>query len=441
MEAERYSPIDHLTAQAVGQEVGRELSASFREGKLCLRAPVGIMPSEHIVIEGEYAYLTRAWNMLQESRAHIERLSRAKPEVTIEMPLALFEDQKEAIRHALQNQIFCIWGGPGTGKTYTARIFYELYVKGVDHHKKIRVALTAPTGKASLHLAKSFQGVAADVKTLHALLNLKPSLQIRQEEELLPYDLLIIDESSMIDGALFNKLLRRLADGTKVLFLGDPDQLPPVEPGTPFQMLVERQEGKGRLISSRRTDVQPILDLASLVLQGDAAKALRYLKEGHTGITFKNIEEASFSEYVKRLDTLQFLSPLKVGPFGADEVNRRLHAYAVKQGRKGEPIVITKNDHQLGLSNGDIGKVEGEMVFFPISGRHIPKILLSSYEHAYCLSVHKSQGSEFDAVAILLPPGSERFGKKMLYTAITRAKRAVEVWSTEEVLRGVVERE
>lgn len=520
---ELFSPIDEMTAEAIGNGdenlslLVKYLSAAFRNGylfvrfseeevdpnpgtlcemteddlkNLCALLRQGFCSfnnaiSSQIIKDGNCLFLRRAWELSRDIDIHFDRLQKAqskfpvdeaKVKAIIEEYLTervLFPEQAEAVLQAVKHPLFCIWGGPGTGKTHTAGMFLKVLLQSLQgiEGAKFRMAIAAPTGKATNNLAKSIkrafgtQEIEIEVKTLHSILKIRQPGQRREEdsEEVLPYDLLLVDESSMIDSSLCAKLLSRLASGSRLLFLGDPAQLPPVEPGDPFRGFVEAQGVSiGKLDTSRRTELQPILDLAALVREGKEQETIAFLKSPQDGISFHCLEEASFltshakellsgfsghmseGQQFQQLFKRQMLSPLKAGPFGTERINAQIHKEVLlrAKGSYFEPIVITKNDYQLSLSNGQIGLGFEDRVIFESTDaiRAIPRVLLSSYEHAYCLSVHKSQGSEFDTVVLLLPPGSESFGRKMLYTAITRARKRLEIWSSEETVRSIVRR-
>lgn len=539
---ELFSPIDVVTAEVIGKIAGQAnedlvllikyLSASFRLGHLFVTiSDKGIYPDPYsllkialevskedleaickqlrqgflsfknesfsqIVKQGERLFLKRAWELSQDIDFHFNRLQtaparfsvdEAKAEDIINKHLAegiLFLEQAEVLFQAIKNPLFCIWGGPGTGKTHTAGIFLTVLLQSLVEidGTKLKIAIAAPTGKATNNLAKSIQRafgsqeVQVDIKTLHSILQIREPGQRREGEQssFLPYDLMVVDESSMIDASLCAKLLSRLADGSRLLFLGDPAQLPPVEPGDPFCGFVKTQGASvGRLYTSRRTELRTILDLAALVNEGKEEEAMAFLaiRQGSVdGVSFRHFEETAFASYLTQYAQglysgfessmsqeqqfaqgfkKQMLSPLKTGPLGTQEINARIHKEAVLQAKKHsvfcfEPIVITKNDYQLALSNGQIGLAcsEDDVIFESTDRlpRVLPRVLLSSYEQAYCLSVHKSQGSEFDFVVLLLPPGSESFGRKMLYTAITRARKHLEIWASEDVIRSIIRR-
>ena len=396
---------------------------------------------------------------------------------SIQLPERLELEQASAIRHALSSPLSCIFGGPGTGKTYTAGIFLQCFLRAYPKNELpfLRIALAGPTGKATANLEKSIQHALGkeyetfkkqiDVKTLHALLGMRRFTSKREVPTFLPYQLYIVDESSMVDVSLMAEFLAHVRTGAKVLFLGDPYQLPPVEPGEIFSDFVKK-ENVGGLTKCLRTDLAVILQLASYVKEGNAEQTVELLVRGDSAATFHCIdnpqtlkksfenEKERFSKIFTKLlaqkidpkqllvelNQFRLLSPLQDGPWGVKTLNRYFHHPL-------EPVMISQNDYQLNLMNGEIGVLEKEAGYAFFLGkkeeevRKVPAILLSTSERAYALSVHKSQGSEFDHVVLFLPPGSEVFGRKMLYTAITRARKKIEIWGSLETLKACITRD
>ena len=160
--------------------------------------------------------------------------------------------------------------------------------------------------------------------------------------------------------------------------------------------------------------------------EGRADEALALLKAGHINVAFRDAAPE------ETLPEMAILSPKKSGVWGVDAVNRQ----KLSKNPTTFPILITKNDYALDLMNGEIGELENDVATF--QERKIPAVLLSHYEPAFALSVHKSQGSEFQDVLLILPPGSEVFGRRMLYTAITRAKKSITIWGSEATLRATI---
>lgn len=389
---------------------------------------------------------------------HIMRLTKPNKSIHKEKALkqldaiSLTDEQKKASRTSIMNTCSCIYGGPGTGKTYTAAQFLRLFVDGFsfEHNPILRIALTGPTGKATRTLEQSIKNVVKelgpqvqiDVKTLHALLG-KGRIFSKDRDATLSYSLIIVDEASMIDIKLMRDFLKRVPDTCSVLFLGDPDQLPPVEGGSPFSDMIDFHKKTGAVAFSelsvcKRTELQELLDFAKIVLQGDENSAKQFLLSNKTSIQFlqKDATDDDFQTILH--DQRVCLTPNRNGPFSQNHINAQMKQISRKAKKIHDPIIITKNDYELDLMNGFLGELSNEFAYFP-DRAPIPASLLLSYELAYAISIHKSQGSEFDAPVLFLPPGSELFGRKMLYTAITRAKKRLTIFSSMETLQRCIQ--
>jgi exodeoxyribonuclease V alpha subunit len=311
----------------------------------------------------------------------------------------------------LQGQIEIITGGPGTGKTTLAAKMIR------EAPADLRIAVAAPTGKAASRLG-SLLGDRAQVGTLHALL---PKAFYH------PADLIVVDEASMIDASMMGRLLSAIKPKGRLVLMGDPDQLPPVESGALFAEMIDIV-GARRLTRSHRME-EGLLQLADQVRRGILPE-LTYATDP--------LQSA--------IDGFQLLCPTREGVRRYNEVLRRHFC------RRGKPvtlpIIICRNDYENGLFNGEVGQIhcrdggrvaaDDEAVF---GDRSLPVWMLPSYELAYCLSVHKSQGSEFEKVLLLVPEGSERFGREVLYTAMTRAKSSLEVFGKRADLEEMVARQ
>lgn len=381
----------------------------------------------------------------------------------------LNQDQKKAIEKSLSHSVFVLSGGPGTGKTHTIRHLIQAYL--ANHAKEsIKILACAPTGKATSHLREklsSFKEV--EVLTLHRALNIKRS-KVQNASQFLVYDLIVVDECSMIDLSLWRLFLQSLTPQSNVVLVGDYHQLPPVETGMIFEELfltaphVELKE-------CLRIESPEIHALAESIRNHDKEKALYHLKTPSDSLSYSTLDirsnlfnlkgidvEKEFAHFLdptltpkqllEKLGKVCILTPLNKGAFGTKVLNEAIDQCLrerVKNSKRALPILLTKTDYERGLSNGDLGVLiqdlsnplnhrayfcsEGELVEYP------PQ-LLPSYELAFAVSVHKSQGSEFEKVIVLLPEKSELFGKEILYTAITRAKKECRIFAAE----GVIER-
>lgn len=425
-------------------------------------------------------------------------LLKVKEEVSsMQLANRLQPEQANAIWQACQNSFTIICGGPGTGKTYTAGQLIRIYWEGIslEQRSNCEIALAAPTGKAAANLQKSLQHAVSELtgfpalkaQTLHSLL--KISTTSRRSEstfmEFLSADLIIIDESSMIDVRLMACLLNAIKPGARLILLGDPNQLPPVAEGMIFSDMVGSLTSKIAILKTcLRTDLQAICDFSNLIKNGKAEAAWHFLTLGTESVQCtsslpQNSRGSSLIEYAapffrvdfqqvdsRRLLTIfnefRILSPLRQGPWGVDQLNLSFAQFLMNSHISGSwfaaPIVITSNDHRLELSNGEVGVLirrvpknpkevtslqEGDYALFTDrysdkEVRQFPALLLPRYEYAYCLSVHKSQGSEFDHVLLLLPEESASFGRTVLYTAVTRARKKIEIWGSQTAFQTTV---
>lgn len=477
------------------------------------------LPSEITAInkEGSYFYFQRYWHYEKQLIKHLKLLTTVNPKLIPNMELVrqstqnllaqgkLLEEQSKAIVNACESGLSIISGGPGTGKTYSAGILIKTFWESLDEtqREKCEIALAAPTGKAASNLQASLLKAAADfaplqkikAKTLHALLGLRGGKPPR-ELQVLSADLIVIDESSMIDVRIMSYLFAAIKPGARVILLGDPHQLPAVEAGSVFADIIKAASAVGLSIVTElqkclRTELKDIIDFARLVNSGSSEEALdRLNKDGYIGvkrlevgspnahpsIVQNNLIEIACRHYriesgdvkdpeklIQHYNKFRILSPLRRGSFGFEEFNRRVFKhmweYTAKEAEFIAPIMLVSNDSRMELFNGEVGVLVrqnisrtnemsmnyGDYALFPSKDgshglRKIPALLLPSFEYAYCMSVHKSQGSEFGHVLLLMPPGAEVFGREVLYTAVTRAKQKLEIWGPDEVLEATIKK-
>ncbi len=429
--------------------------------------------------------------IVQQNLSALEQARRLQPE------------QANAILQACRESLTIICGGPGVGKTHTAGQLIRVYWEAMNAEQRGRceIALAAPTGKAAANLQGSLQLAvgalqgfpAMKAQTLHSLLKIRNDSRWSDPSmEVLNADLIIVDESSMIDVRLMARLLTSIKPGARLILLGDQNQLPPVAEGMLFADMVESfASNVATLKTCLRTDLRAICDFANLVRQGEADAALRFLENGLDETRRLSLEpqnhradglQSSLVEYAtpffkttdpQRLNPkellnafngFRILTPLRQGPYGVERLNARLMQFFMHRTPPGSwfvaPIMVSVNDHRLELSNGEAGVLvrriphnmkegslqEGDYALFAdrrftngaTEARRLPALLLPRYEYAYCLSVHKSQGSEFDHILLLLPEGSARFGRAVLYTAATRARKKIDVWGSDATFRATV---
>ena len=498
-----FSPIDVAIANELTQSDDFKylisyLSAALRKGHLCIRCEAGllsppleeldlelsqeeaadltsrisestkIIPEGILVQDGSRFYFKKQWNLETRFLKRLKELSTEQPNPPIStskfeeelssLENELLPEQKSAIVASANKPITLITGGPGTGKTYTAARLLRVLNAALDQNATI--VLAAPTGKAAANLQRSLSSAFAGrneielpkASTLHSLL---------KNDQPLSADILIIDECSMIDVEMMVRLLEAVKPGARLIMLGDPQQLPPVEEGGLFADLVKSYP-VNHLKTCRRAELKSILELAAFVNAGDADQAIAFVKsQGWLKVLkdpkellranerhFKNStnDPAALLEFYSHF---RILTPMRRGPWGSDSLNGLFKQVLMDVSA---PVMISKNDHDLALFNGEVGVLlvtnrqyegffqEGDAGYFP-SGetvRRIPAVLLPRFEYAYVMSVHKSQGSEFAEVQVVLPEGAEKFGREVLYTAITRASKGVTIWSTEETLRKTI---
>ncbi len=464
--------------------------ATFPE-KGIANSPEG-RPTAWICKSGNYFYLQKNWVCESEILAHLDRLCKSSPLLQLSgntLDPALNEAQKMAVEKGLQHSLSLLTGGPGTGKTFTAAELVKACLLSLssDEREHFRIIVAAPTGKAVAQLEGNLRkavGAEAHFRcgTLHSILGIKPAFH---EEEIQPLfaDLVIVDECSMIDARIFSRLLASVQTGTRLILIGDKDQLPPVDAGSIFADLLESGIFPvTHLTKCLRSDRMEILSLAKSIRDGAEDEVLALLssadwtdlEEGKKTASqlynqlwdrckgrFPSFfqEKPKPDQILKLLGEFNILSCMRQGSLGVDALNAYFLSQYLRQAVAGSwwaaPILITRNDHELQLFNGDLGlvvrQVSGDFslgqfhiddyaLFFDRKEgfRQIPALALGSFEYSYCQSVHKSQGSEYDEVLILVPSGSESFGREVLYTAVTRAKNKVSLAGAETTLRGLI---
>ncbi|HSV95594.1 MAG TPA: exodeoxyribonuclease V subunit alpha [Spirochaetota bacterium] len=435
--------------------------------------------------------------------------------------------QRLAAAVAVLKSFVVVSGGPGTGKTSTVvRILALLAEQAIASGRRMRAALAAPTGKAAVRLQEAVRGavdalpcgpavkqcVPTEALTLHRLLKSLPGTPYfrHNAENPLPYDVVVVDESSMADLPLMAKLADALPADARLILLGDRDQLSSVEAGAVLGDICNT--GAEHYFSERfaagvagltggappasRAGVPPVADsivvlkksyrfdetggigaLARAVREGNSGEALRILRSGADGVSLReNVNTETLARVLResvlegltavasgrrplevfpRMSELALLCAVRRGVLGVEGLNdsaeRMLRDGGIVDPRQrwyaGRPVMVTRNDYSLGLYNGDIGVIldgaEGLRAWFSSrdgGARSFMPRLLPEHETVYAMTVHKSQGSEFDRVVLVMPEKtSPVLTRELVYTGVTRARRSVEIWSPADVLAPAIE--
>jgi exodeoxyribonuclease V alpha subunit len=363
------------------------------------------------------------------------------------------------IEKLLANKKFhIITGGPGTGKTTS--------LAGILKNRlNKKILLAAPTGKAALRMRESLakQDIELEAKTIHRLLGYKHlSINFKHtEENPLEADIVAIDECSMIDLPMMSKLLDAIPDACDLYLLGDKHQLASVEAGSIFADICEKFKNDENVYEElttnyRAKDAPGIENLSKQILKSSMEKPIenfdnenvRYFENAELenellGRYKKLFSAESKEEAMEFLKTFQILCATKVGKNGTEHINKKLCAFAKKEKAIWTPIIITENDYQQNLFNGDVGIKSHKEAYFYVSKNEIKTfsiLTLPKYEPAFAITIHKSQGSEYECAAVVYPEKEREnenetiLTKELLYTAITRAKKECLIFGAKEVL-------
>jgi len=382
--------------------------------------------------------------------------------------IELSEHQVKALRLAVQAKVMVVTGGPGVGKTTLVNSIIQ-----VLRAKKLTVSLCAPTGRAAKRLAET---TGMEAKTIHRLLKFNPGTGgfIHDDRNPLKGDVFIIDEASMIDQVLAYQLLQAVPQRAAVIFVGDADQLPSVGPGrvlrdviaskvVPSINLTEifRQAAESRIVTGAHRINHG--QLPEFPEEGDKSSDL-YFVEGEEPQKTLGIIQKMVSESIPKrlgfnpLDDIQILTPMQKGELGARNLNQVMQALLNPNGnqierfgiifREGDRVMQTENDYDKEVFNGDLGRivtideVQGEMVV-KIDDRRVKYEFreLDELVHAYAVTIHKSQGSEYPCV--IIPMHTQHYvllQRSLLYTAVTRAKKFAVLVGTKKAMGLAVSR-
>jgi exodeoxyribonuclease V alpha subunit len=387
---------------------------------------------------------------------------RALPWAEKLLGIAFAPLQAKAVRKAIEKKVCVITGGPGTGKTTIVRA-----VASIIERKKAKVLLCAPTGRAAKRLSEAAR---MEAKTIHRLLRWSPREARFQhdEDDPLACDLLVVDEMSMVDIGLMHNLLRAVPPGARLVLVGDADQLPSVGPGNVLRDILRsrrvpsvrleeifRQEGGSMIITNahrinrgRMPELEPATEALRdffLVERKESEDVLAAVME----LVTKRIPRKWGLDPV---DDVQVLTPMHRGLLGAQNLNRELSerlnpgakpVEGVRGGhRVGDKVMQVRNNYDLEVFNGDIGRVTGSdaeerKLLVAFDGREVAYDYGEADElvPAYAVSIHKSQGSEFPAVVVVTSTSHYiMLQRNLIYTAVTRGRKLVVACGTKKAI-------
>jgi exodeoxyribonuclease V alpha subunit len=382
----------------------------------------------------------------------------------------LAPEQETAVRLALTERVAVLTGGPGCGKSFTVRA-----VVALAQAKKARVLLAAPTGRAAKRLSEL---AGMDAQTLHRLLELRPGGDAAfNQDRPLEADLVVVDEASMLDLLLANKLVKAVPPGAHLLLVGDVDQLPSVGPGEVLRDLLQA--------GGRHAPVLPRVRLTQVFRQaqhsGVVTNAHR-INAGHPPLTSglgdfflfaeddpERVAELTVDIVVNRLPRrfgldprrdVQVLCPMHRGPAGSAALNERLQEvltpavprqperrFAGRTYRPGDKVMQVRNDYEKGVFNGSVGTVTtispetSELFVLMDEDQEVRYGFddLDELTHAYALTVHRSQGSEYPCVVVpVVQTAWLMLQRNLLYTAVTRARQLVVLVGSRRALAKAI---
>jgi len=384
------------------------------------------------------------------------------PATAFPLPSSLPDSPAGALMERLASgrRLLILAGGPGTGKTTAIASLLDLVDAGRREAgiPPAEIALAAPTGRAASRMSRSG-------RTLHALLGISPFRPPRFDADRpLAADLVVVDEASMVDLSMMNALLAAVPPEAALVLVGDPGQLPSVEAGALLGDLIAGAKDaadagvSGPLADSvlRLTRVyrssRSILQAAEAVRRGDDEALNAVLGTGvrrHDPGDPRSAARRIAEFYADGTEGRAVLTPLRRGGWGVPALNDRVSFLigGTTAPFEGMPVMIDRNDPDRNLWNGDRGvmrRVNGRLrALFGESGesRDYSLAVLPGWEPAWVQTIHKSQGSEFDEILVLLPEGADRLlSREILYTALTRARNRVDLYADPSVLRAALSR-
>ncbi len=490
-----YLPIDLLLGRASnllrveGDNIRPQIDNMVMDRKL-------IVKGQAVYASGYYYAELACARMLHElnipMRENIDRVRKILDNITRESGMDPDELQYRAVIEAIQNGLFILSGGPGTGKTTTINMIIRYF-----EHEGCDIYLGAPTGRAAKRITEA---TGYEARTIHRMLELNGALSDddkrnvrfeKNEENPLEADVVIIDEMSMVDIQLFQALLKAITPGTRLILVGDVNQLPSVGPGQVLRDVMESNVFPMVILQKifRQASESDIVVNAHHINKGEQialdnkSRDFFLLERNDVNVIYKHMIQLirdKLPKYVKASSyDIQVLTPMRKGHLGVEILNGILQQYLnppdekkkeYQQGetiyRVGDKVMQIRNNYQLewevvskygipidkglGIFNGDTGLIReiressSELVVEYDEGRRVtyPFSLLEELELAYAITIHKSQGSEYPAVIMPLLNGPKMlFNRNLLYTGITRAKTCVTILGSSDTVREMIANE
>ena len=410
--------------------------------------------------EGIHKHLMRILERKGDKDQNIDSIHKHISTVEKELGIQYDTIQKEAICDAIQNKVFILTGGPGTGKTTVINGIIAVYalLEGLDLKKKssLPILLAAPTGRAARRM-NELTGLPS--ATIHRHLGMTGDDDTSHLEDYLDADFIIVDEFSMVDTWLANQLFSNISSTSKILIVGDSDQLPSVSPGQVLADLLQIPSLPQTRLEKiyRQSEESTIVTLASQIRQGilptdftqkKADRSYFEIASNHIPATIEKILDAALRSGIPARD-IQVLAPMYRGTAGIDAINQLMQdllnppqkdqiSFEATQWnyRTGDKVIHLVNDAEVNVFNGDLGYItdlipakytesKQDEIVIDFDGNEVsyPRNEWYKIRLAYAMSIHKSQGSEFPVVILPITSASKRMlERNLIYTAITRAK-------------------
>lgn len=429
--------------------------------------------------------------LIKDTEESSEYIDRKVDEVEVKTGMSMEAEQREAVVESLKRGLLIVTGGPGTGKTTIINNMIRIFME-----EEMNIVLAAPTGRAAKRMSET---TGYEAKTIHRLLELSGGTSdheggmkfMKNDENPIETDVIIIDEMSMVDLSLFNALLKAIVPGTRLIMVGDINQLPSVGAGRVLGDLIDSGAIKVIRLNKifRQSLGSDIVKNAHAVNRGEPIDLKKksddfiFLERSDYNVIYKHMIQLILERVPNYIEgkpqDIQVLTPMRKGPLGVIELNKILQRYinpqsskkeelefATKLFREGDKVMQIKNNYQIewevvgkygipveegmGAFNGDIGVVVEikknermvKVVYDEIKTVTYFGNQLEEIELAYAVTIHKSQGSEYKAVLIPLLSGPfVLMNRNLLYTAITRAKKCAIILGSSNTVANMISNE